>query len=179
MCWQNVGTDKILASTKYRCQQNVGVDIIMLWTKYRHRQNYIQVQWSIFLLFWPGNVHSSWLLSDLDGVLLLRVLSPPCVVAEWLATACWPAYTVWTDFLLHCPVLVVPARHAKKSQNIGIWRPLQRPSAASGNCSNLRREEGGRGGGAALAPLSGQVKGAWTNTRSVVGKSRPSIKRPR
>jgi hypothetical protein len=42
-------------------------------TKYWRRQiqahtNDLQVQRSISLLFWPGKVHSSWLLSDLAGV---------------------------------------------------------------------------------------------------------------
>jgi hypothetical protein len=27
---------------------------------------------------------------------------------------------IWAYFLPHCPVIVVPTRHAKKSQNIGI-----------------------------------------------------------
>ncbi len=97
MSWQNVGTDKIFAAAKFRRPQNVGVHKIlastkMLLTKYRRWQNFIQVQWSIFLLFWPGEVHSSWLLSDLAVALLIKVLSPPCVVAEWLATASRSAY---------------------------------------------------------------------------------------
>jgi hypothetical protein len=31
---------------------------------------------------------------------------------------------LWADFLPHCPGLVIPARHAKKSQNIGVNKML-------------------------------------------------------
>jgi hypothetical protein len=123
-CWQNIGVNKILASTKhwhwqnigmtiYWCwqnimltkywrRQNIGVDKILASTKHRHRQNYIKVQWSIFLLFSPGKVHSIWLLSDLTGI-LLKVLSPPCLVAEWKLQPV--GQLIWVDFLQHCPSL--------------------------------------------------------------------------
>jgi hypothetical protein len=96
-------------------QQNIGVNKIQALTKYRRRQNI-----AISLLFWPGKVHSSWLFSDLAGI-LLKVLSPPHVDAEWgLQPAC---QLIRADYLPHCPGLVVPAPHAK-SQNIGTDKNL-------------------------------------------------------
>jgi hypothetical protein len=65
---------------------------------------------SIFLLFWPGKVRSSWLLPDLAGVLLLKMLPP----SEWLQLA-----GQLLCALPHCSVLFELARHAGMSQNIG------------------------------------------------------------
>jgi hypothetical protein len=62
---------------------------------------------------------SSLLLAD---VLLLKVLSPPRVDAECQLQ---PAgQLIWADYLPHCPGLVVPARHAKKSQNMVVEQNL-------------------------------------------------------
>jgi hypothetical protein len=79
--------------------------------------DYVQVRWSIFLLFWPGKVCSSWLLPDLADVLPLEMLSAPYAVTkvDWLPLA---ALLLWADPLPHCPGLFVPAPHAKMSQNL-------------------------------------------------------------
>jgi hypothetical protein len=78
---QNAGVDKILASTKCWRQQNTHVNKMLVLTEYSLRQN-VGVNkilgstkgWcmhgSISLLFWPGRVHSSWLLPYLTDVLL-------------------------------------------------------------------------------------------------------------
>jgi hypothetical protein len=76
--WQNIGVKKILVSTKFRGWQNIAVDKILALRKYMQQQNvgacadYVQVRWSIFLVFWPGKVRSIWLLPDLADVLLLE-----------------------------------------------------------------------------------------------------------
>ncbi len=58
----------------------------------------------------------------LAAVLLLKVLSPPRVDAELQLQ---PAgQLIWADYLTHCPGLVVLARHAKKSQNMGVDQNL-------------------------------------------------------
>jgi len=72
----------------------------------------MQVWRSIFLLFWPGNVRSSWLLPYLAGTLLLKMLPPPHAVAvhikqspsDWLQLA---GQLLWADFLPHCLGLIV------------------------------------------------------------------------
>ncbi len=50
------------------------------------------------------------------GVLLLKMLSPPRVDAKCQIQLA--GQLIWTERLPYCPGLVVPARHAKKTQ---IW----------------------------------------------------------
>ena len=112
-CWrrQNIGVNKMLASTKYSRRQNVCVDKIFALTKWWRWQNIRvdkmlastkyppwqnlgvnkswQMRGSISLLFWPGRIHSSWLLPDLADVLLLLPEGVnPSTCSHWSPCSC-------------------------------------------------------------------------------------------
>jgi hypothetical protein len=45
-------------------------------------------------------------------------------LSDWLQGLRSADQLLWADFLPHCPGLVVPASHAKNSQNIGVIKML-------------------------------------------------------
>jgi hypothetical protein len=57
-------------SAKYKRQQNVGACT-----------DYVQVWWSIFLLFWRGKVRSGWL-PQTSLMFSLKMLPPPHAVTK-------------------------------------------------------------------------------------------------
>ncbi len=136
---QNVGVDKILLSTKYWRQQNFGVHKILTSTKCWRRQN-TRIDKILALTkssrwqnvgacveaspyFWPGRVHSSWLLPDLADV-LLRIPEgiDPSTCSRQVCRCHWPP-CFYGQTLSRT---VVPARHAENCHNIGVdkyWRP--------------------------------------------------------
>ncbi len=123
---QNLGVDKILASTKYwswqnlkcRCRQNIGVNKISASTECRRRQNVgACTEASSTVLAWqnPQQLTSPrplWC-SPPWRCCALHVQSPSMMLL--LA-----ALLLWAESLPHCTGLSVPACHAENLTNIGV-----------------------------------------------------------
>jgi hypothetical protein len=102
-----------LALTKYWCRQNIGVDKILASTESRHQQYFGPCAEASPYCFGPAKSAAA----DFSQASLMfsyfHVQSPNVLLL--LA-----ALLLWADSLLHCVGIFVSARHAENVTNIGV-----------------------------------------------------------
>jgi hypothetical protein len=123
---QNVGIDKMFASTKYWCRQNIGVKKIFVSTKYPCQQNVGTCAEASPYCFGPAeSAAADFSQTSLMFYFSQKVLIPPRAVAKCAVAAGRPAFMGGLSPALYR--LIVPAPQMKKTSQILALTKYRRP----------------------------------------------------